>query len=106
VSGAEPVVVSNERNEPEQVLLVNLSAATGERDVAQAVKAWILPKVRPAHDAVPAAGREDSPYGWYDAREVTDAVLKDAEALNLEQIPAEREFVESHSFRYRADIGR
>jgi hypothetical protein len=33
-------------------------------------------------------------------------VLKDAEALNLEQIPAEREFVESHSFRYRADVGR
>jgi len=106
VIGAEPVVVSNERNEPEQVLLVNLSAATGERDVAQAVKAWILPKVRPAHDAVPAAGREDSPYGWYDAREVTDAVLNGAEALNLEPIPAEREFVESHSFRYRADVGR
>ncbi len=106
VIGAEPVVVSNERNEPEQALLVNLSAATGERDVAQAVKAWVLPKVRPAHDAVPAAGREDSPYGWYDAREVTDAVLKDSEALNLEQIPAEREFVESHSFHYRADVGR
>jgi alpha-2-macroglobulin len=106
VIGAEPVVVSNERNEPEQVLLVNLSAATGERDVAQAVKAWTLPKVRPAHDEVPAAGREDSPYGWYDAREVTDAVLKDAEALDLEQIPAEREFVESHSFHYRADVGR
>jgi len=106
VLGAAPIVVSNERNEPEQVLLVNLSAATGERDVAQAVKAWILPKVRPAHDAVPAAGREDSPYWWHDARDVTDAVLNGAEALNLEPIPAEREFIESHSFRYRADVGQ
>ncbi len=106
VTGAEPLVVSNQRNEPEQVLMVNLSAAAGERDVAQAVKAWILPKVRPAHDAVPAAGRDDSPYHWYSPQEVTDAVLGAAEPLTLEQIPAEREFAESHSFRYRADVGR
>jgi uncharacterized protein YfaS (alpha-2-macroglobulin family) len=106
VLGTEAVVVSNERNEPEQVLLLNVSAATGERDVAQAVKAWILPKLRPAHDVVPAAGREDAPYTWYNSTEVTDAVLNEAEPLSLEQIPAEREFVESHSFRYRADVGR
>ena len=106
VVGTEAVVVSNERNEPEQVLLVNLSAATGERDVSQAVKAWILPAVRPAHDAVPAAGSDAAPYAWYNAREVTDDLLKQALPLPLEQIPAEREFVESHSFRYRADVGR
>ncbi|MGO8972603.1 MAG: alpha-2-macroglobulin [Steroidobacteraceae bacterium] len=106
VIGIEPVVVSNERNEPEQVLSVNLSAAAAERDVAQAVKAWILPQVRPAHDVVPAAGREDAPYPWYNTAEVTDAVLRDAQSLSLEQIPAEREFVESHSFRYHADVGR
>ncbi|MDP9009258.1 MAG: alpha-2-macroglobulin [Pseudomonadota bacterium] len=106
VLGTEAVVVNNERNEPEQVLLVNLSAAAGERDVVQAVKAWILPKVRPAHDVVAAAGREDAPYQWYNAKEVTDAVLKEAAPLNLEQIPAEREYVESHTFRYRSDVGR
>jgi alpha-2-macroglobulin len=106
VAGTEAVVVSNERNEPEQVLLVNLSAATGERDVSQAVKAWILPKVRPAHDNVAAAGSDESPYRWYNSREVTDELLKQAEPLALQQIPAEREFVESHSFRYRADVGR
>jgi alpha-2-macroglobulin len=106
VIGIEPVVVSNERNEPEQVLSVNLSAAAAERDVAQAVKAWILPQVRPAHDVVPAAGREDAPYPWYNTAEVTDAVLQEAQSLSLEQIPAEREFVESHSFRYHADVGR
>ena len=106
VIGTEAVVVSNERSEPEQVLLVNLSAATGERDVSQAVKAWVLPKVRPAHDVVRAAGSEEVPYAWYNSKEVTDDVLQQAEPLALEQIPAEREFVESHSFRYRADVGR
>jgi alpha-2-macroglobulin len=106
VAGTEAVVVSNERNEPEQVLLVNLSAATGERDVSQAVKAWILPTVRPARDSVAAAGSDESPYAWYNSKEVTDELLKQAQPLALEQIPAEREFVESHSFRYRADVGR
>jgi alpha-2-macroglobulin len=106
VVGTEAVVVSNERNEPEQVLLVNLSAATGERDVSQAVKAWVLPTVRPAHDAVPAAGSDEAPYAWYNSKEVTDDLLKLAVPLPLEQIPAEREFIESHSFRYRADVGR
>jgi alpha-2-macroglobulin len=106
VVGTEAVVVSNERNEPEQVLLVNLSAATGERDVSQAVKAWILPAVRPAHDAVPAAGSDAAPYAWYNSKDVTDDLLKQAVPLSLEQIPAEREFIESHSFRYRADVGR
>jgi uncharacterized protein YfaS (alpha-2-macroglobulin family) len=106
VTGTVPLVVSNKRNEPEQVLLVNLSAAAGERDVAQAVKAWILPAVRPAHDGVAAAGREDAPYGWYNPQEVTDAVLSAAVPLTLEPIAAEREFVESHSFRYHADVGR
>ena len=53
-----------------------------------------------------AAGREDAPYQWYNAKEVTDAVLKEAAPLNLEQIPAEREYVESHTFRYRSDVGR
>jgi alpha-2-macroglobulin len=106
VVGVEPVVVSNERDEPEQVLWVNLSAATGDADVAQAVKVWVLPKVRPAHDVMPQAGSEEMPYSWYNQKDVTDEVIKQAEALNLEQIPAEREFVESHSFRFRADVGR
>ena len=106
VAGAVPLVVSNQRNEPEQVLMVNLSAAAGERDVAQAVKAWILPTVRPAHDGDAAAGNEDAPYRWYNPQEVTDAVLNAAAPLTLEPIAAEREFVESHDFRYHADVGR
>jgi len=62
--------------------------------------------VRPAHDVIAQAGSEEMPYSWYNQKEVTDEILEHAEALNLEQIPAEREFVESHSFRFRADVGR
>ncbi len=106
VASVEPLVVDNERNEPEQVLLLNLSAATGERDVAGAISAWVLPKVRPADGATPAAGSDEDPYDWYNVQEVTGTVLAHADKLPLNPVPAEREYVESHSFRYHADVGR
>ena len=106
IEGIEPMVVANARNEPEQVLLLNLSAATGEREVASAVKAWVLPAVRPADALMAAAGTRAAPYVWSDPREVNEAVLAQSNVLVLEPIAAEREFVETHSFRYHADVGR
>jgi uncharacterized protein YfaS (alpha-2-macroglobulin family) len=106
VSSVEPVVVDNEHNEPEQVLLLNLSAATGERDVAGAINAWVLPKIRPADGATRPAGSDEEPYNWNNAQEVTGTVLARADKLPLAPVPAEREYVESHSFRYHADVGR
>jgi alpha-2-macroglobulin len=102
----DALVVRNNRDEPEQVLSVNLSAATGERDVGHAIKAWLLPKTRPAHNGVRASGSEDSPYQWYRPTDVTEADLAKAEALPLSAIPAEREYVETHSFKYHAEVGR
>ena len=106
VTGVAPLVVDDERSEPRQVLMLALSAGSAERDVAAAVKAWVLPKVRPAQGISPAAGREDKPYDWYGVAEVTDEVLKLSEVLPLEPVPSEREYVEEHGFRYSADVGR
>jgi alpha-2-macroglobulin len=106
VSSVEPLVVDNDSNEPEQVLLLNLSAATGERDVSHAISAWVLPPVRPAQGVTPAAGREDAPYDWNSVGEVTADVLARSESLSLNPIAAEREYIENHSFRYHADVGR
>jgi uncharacterized protein YfaS (alpha-2-macroglobulin family) len=105
IEGVEPTVVANANNEPEQVLLLNLSAATGERDVAQATRAWVLPAVRPADAIAAARGSTAAPYYWSDPQEVSEAVLGQSKPLALEPIAAEREFVESHSFRYRAEVG-
>jgi uncharacterized protein YfaS (alpha-2-macroglobulin family) len=106
VQGVQPLVVSNERNEPEQVLMLSLSAATGERDVATAVKAWLLPAVRPAQAGLNGAGSAENPYPWWNVHEITAEVLERGSVLPLEPIPAEREFIENHSFRYHADVGR
>lgn len=104
--GVEPLVVNNARDEPEQVLAVTLSATAGEHDVARAVKAWLLPVTRPAEGASPARGSEQRPYAWPGAQQVSPAVRAAAPVLDLLPVAAEREFVEAHSFRYHAEVGR
>ncbi|HVO90760.1 MAG TPA: alpha-2-macroglobulin [Casimicrobiaceae bacterium] len=95
-------VVSNDRNELEQVLVVPTSTAVHEKEMQKAVSAWLLPLYPPSSKPE----ERTQPYAWEDVSEVTDAVLKAATKLDLAAIPAERENTETHSFRYRADVGR
>jgi alpha-2-macroglobulin len=101
VSDINPMVVSNEQNEPEQILLVSASAAVHEKDMASHVKAWVLPRNKP--NSKP----EDLKYAhaWGDSAEITAAVLAASKPLNLSAIAAEREYIEAHSFKYSADVG-
>ena len=101
VSDINPMVVSNAQNEPEQILLVNVTAAVHEKDMASHVKAWVLPRNK--LNSKP----EDLkyPYAWGDSAEITAAVLAASKPLSLNAIPAEREYVEAHSFKYSADVG-
>ncbi|MEP7181937.1 MAG: alpha-2-macroglobulin [Betaproteobacteria bacterium] len=102
IGDVQATVVSNERNEMEQVLVVGTSAAVHEKEMQKAVGAWLLPVYHPTSKP------EDRtrPYGWGNSAEITDAVLKTGAKLDLAAIPAERENTETHSFRYRADVGR
>jgi len=59
---------------------------------------------RPGRDA--GRGPSGCPVQLYDAADVTGEILAHSESLPLNPVAAEREFVESHSFRYRADVGR
>lgn len=96
-------VVTNERYEPEQVLVVPVSQPVHEREMAKNIKAWVLPLHRPgAKKDEQALG----PYAWPDPAEVTDAVLKQSEKLALQPVAVEREHAEVHSFRFRADVRR
>src|SRR3989442_8118536 len=47
VQGAQLTLVRNERYEPEQVLMLSMSADVGEKDIPQSVKAWVLPVYNP-----------------------------------------------------------
>ncbi|MBS1198578.1 MAG: alpha-2-macroglobulin domain protein [Proteobacteria bacterium] len=96
-------VVTNERNDPEHVLVLQSSMAVHERDVGKSVSVWLLPLHHPKKEKNPANG---APYGWNSVSEITPEVLAAGEKLNPEAIPAEREITESHAFKLRADVGR
>ncbi|HEY4368220.1 MAG TPA: alpha-2-macroglobulin [Steroidobacteraceae bacterium] len=100
-------IARDERNEPNQVLLINMSFPVLERDLPQKVGVWQLPlrhpdpKVQAEHDRYQAG----KPFIWT-AANLRPEVLNANTKLELTQIPGEREHYELHSFRYNADPGR
>jgi uncharacterized protein YfaS (alpha-2-macroglobulin family) len=101
VADVTPQVVTNDKNEPEQVLVLQTSATVHEREVQKALSVWVLPKLHPDPKQNPADGE---PFDWSGA-EMTEAALKGATRLAPQAIPAEREYTQVHSFKYRADVG-
>lgn len=109
VSELEALVVDDERGEPRQVLHLAFNERLLDREVAGRLKAWLLPEGfvpgpnRPAR--ADDAGQRRVPYPWQPG-EVDAAVLAAATPLALEALPGEREWNETHSFRFQAPPGR
>jgi hypothetical protein len=101
VADVGPIVATGPANEPDQVLVVQMSASVAEKEMQKSVVAWVLPVQNPRV----TEGRSER-FDWSDPGEITDAVLKQSTRLTLEPIAAEREHTETHSFKYRADVGR
>ena len=101
VSDVQPTLVNNDRFEPEQVLAVTTSDAVRSDDMANLVRAWVLPKRKPGHKQ-PA---DAPPYEW-DAGEVGEDLLRQSLPLKLETVPTEKEFAELQSFKYHAEPGQ
>ncbi|WLI89106.1 alpha-2-macroglobulin [Massilia sp. R2A-15] len=101
VTDIAPKVVTNDKNEPEQVLVLQTSATVHERELQKAMAVWVLPKLNPDAKLNPPNG---DPFDWSSAT-VSEAALKLATRLAPEAIPAEREYTQLHSFKYRADVG-
>jgi len=102
INSINPIVVTNERYETDQVLVIETSASIHEKEMRRAASAWVLPLYHPK--SKPKDRTE--PYNWGDISEITQDVLKQGLRLQLEAIPGEREYTETHSFKYRADVGR
>jgi uncharacterized protein YfaS (alpha-2-macroglobulin family) len=101
VTDIAPKVVTNDKNEPEQVLVLQTSATVHERDMQKALAVWVLPKRNPDPKRNPP---DDEPFDW-SATEITDAILKAGTRLAPEAVPAEHEYTQLHSFKYKADVG-
>lgn len=107
-------IVRDQRNEPDQVLLVTTSFPVAEHDLPPKVQAWLLPEKHPdqkiqeefernaPHAPGYAPGR---PYEWNPAQ-MRPEILAAAQKLELTPIPGERDHYELHSLRYSAAPGR
>ena len=100
-------IVRDERNEPDQVMLITTSFSVLERELPAKVHAWLLPMRHPdpnMQQSFNTRGR-DTPFPWNSAN-FRPEVLRTDTQLQLTQIPSERDHYELHSLRYEADPGR
>ncbi|HKR37296.1 MAG TPA: alpha-2-macroglobulin [Steroidobacteraceae bacterium] len=100
-------IVRDERNEPDQVLLITTSFSVRERDLPAKVHAWLLPLGHPDPQLQQPFARDHSgePFPW-NSSNLRPEVLRTETQLQLTQIPGEREHYELHSLRYDAAPGR
>lgn len=98
-------IVRDERNEPDQVLLINTSFSVLEKELPPKVHVWLLPEKHPDPKVQAQFGGGAKPYPWSEST-LRPEVLTAQTALKLEQIPGELEHYELHSLRYAAAPGR
>lgn len=99
VTSASLALVNNAQMEPESVMVFQTNTGVTEAEMKKVVKAFALPK-RPPGDT----GTSKQQYG-FGLSEIGENVLRVSRPVALEQIPNEREFSETHSFRYAAEVG-
>lgn len=100
-------IVRDEKNEPDQVLLVNASFSVAEREFPQKVSAWLLPMRHPDPKVQTEFERRAHarPFAWNESN-LRPEVLNAETRMQLTPLPGDRDHYELHSFRYSADPGR
>jgi alpha-2-macroglobulin len=107
ISALRLEVARDERDEPSQVLVINVNHSVLERDMPQSVHAWLLPERNPDPIRQAAFDRysHGQPFAWSESS-VNNDVIAAATPLHLTQIPGELEHYETHSFRHEALPGQ
>ena len=105
VSQVVPSLVKNSDGDPDQVLIFNCTSQVNEKNFSAAVKAWVLPKGRPAF--VNAAGQTEPAVErmYWDATQVGPNDLKRGTRLLLAAIPGEHEVEPVQSFKFSSKPG-
>ncbi len=92
-------LVRNEKNQPEQVLIIRTSVGVSEEEVKKGLNVMVLPKHRPE-----ILGRKAvENYRWHDVAEIGKEVRSLSTPLALRALPNEQEFATVHSFRFDAE---
>lgn len=101
VDGIEATLAENDRYEPEQVLVLGFNQAMRDSDVAGAVDVWMLPDADPRKPA-----SEQRAGHYWSTGDVDEAVLAQSTHVRLNPVASEREFFETHGFKYKAPPNR
>jgi uncharacterized protein YfaS (alpha-2-macroglobulin family) len=100
ISEIQHMIVTGENGEPENVLQLTTGMAVRQSEMDRAVSAWVLPLQRQLPDS------EQKTNAWNDPADVTEEVLKAAQAVTLASIASERDANEMHAFKFTAEPGR
>lgn len=96
VKKLETSIVRNPQDRPEQVLTIETSLGVNQTDLNKALHVYELPRDYPAT----AAEEVKQNYQWADPGEVTPAILALAKTVDLNVIPADRDYATLHSYKY------
>ncbi len=132
INSIEGNIARNKNGEPEQVVILSTTADIGTRELAKAVKVWLLPKRKPetkeesetaeaesaeqtdssAESKESSASDEsedtteeskDENSKWQSATDVPDDVLEQAKPVEFTPIPSEKAQDRQHAFRVRVE---
>lgn len=98
-------VVRNEEGDPEQVLLIDTTAAARSEDLHKALHLFLLPR-----KSVPPEAETDSedeegedataPAEWSSPAEIDEEILKTARPVSVTVIPSQHDQTQSHAFKF------
>lgn len=130
INSIEGNIARTKNGEPEQVLILSTTADISTRDLAKAVKVWLLPKRKPetkeetpetesadqsestteskeSSDSDESEGTTEESKNenskWESATDVPDEVLEQAKRVEFTALPSEKAQDRQHAFRVRVE---
>jgi alpha-2-macroglobulin len=117
VESAKSMIVRNKKSDPEQIVILNMTAAIATRQLAKSIELWLLPKrnveksdARPEETESDEDSSEDERVmddgvksKWQSATDVTDEVLARAKRVDFTIIPTEKEHDTQHALCFQLE---
>src|SRR5207249_10025519 len=115
VESAKSVIVRNKKSDPEQIIILNTTAAIATRELTKSMELWLLPKrnvensnTRPEEGESDEDSTEDERVTddgvkskWQSATDVSDEILAAAKRVEFTSVPSEKEHDKQHALRFR-----
>lgn len=102
VQSADLSLARNERFEPEQVMVIQVTAGVLDTELQKNLSIYLLPKNRPVMQDQP----ERKNYRYHNVQEIGPEILNKATKVELTPLPTDKEYATLHSFKYKAEVGR